>query len=47
MTFIWLIVWVLSNTPHVALSGPDAWNTWTILLVVAIVIDFTSGGSRL
>lgn len=37
MTFLWLIVWLLKDTPSVDFSGE--WNNWAIALVVCAVID--------
>jgi len=37
MTVIWLIVWLLAQTPDVAVFGP--WNNWGIALVVCFGID--------
>ena len=37
MTFIWLIVWLISDTPHVQMFG--AWNEWGIALGVCLAID--------
>ncbi len=36
MTFIWLIVWLLSSTPHVSFNS---WNSWAIALVVCAGLD--------
>lgn len=44
MTFIWLIVWLLSNTPNVDVLG-GGWNDWGIALAVCLAIDIF-GGSR-
>jgi hypothetical protein len=37
MTVIWLIVWLIVQTPDVAVFGP--WNNWGIALGVCVVID--------
>lgn len=34
MTFLWLLVWLLSSTPHLG-----KWNNWEIALVVCAGID--------
>ena len=41
MTVLWLIVWLVSNTPQVQFKGePIAeWNNWAIALAVCLVID--------
>lgn len=39
MTFIWFIVWLLSHTPTIAFTGPHAWNSWTIALVICVLLD--------
>lgn len=36
MTFLWLLVWLLSSTPHVDF---DPWNTWAVALAVCALID--------
>lgn len=44
MTIIWLIVWLISNTPNVEwFSG--GWNDWGIALAVCLAIDIF-GSSR-
>lgn len=40
MTFIWLIVWLVSDTPEL-----HSWNNWAIALIVCLAIDLL-GGSR-
>lgn len=40
MTFIWLLVWLCSDTP-----GLHAWNNWLIALLICVGLDFF-GGSR-
>jgi hypothetical protein len=37
MTFIWLVVWLIAQTPSVAAFGP--WNNWGMALVVCLAID--------
>ncbi len=37
MTFIWLIVWLIAQTPDVASWSP--WNSWGIALFVCLAID--------
>ena len=37
MTFIWLVVWLLSHTPHLEMFG--SWNSWGIALAVCLAID--------
>ena len=34
MTVLWLIVWLLKDTPEVY-----AWNSWLVALVVCVVVD--------
>jgi hypothetical protein len=34
MTFLWLIIWLLSNTPQL-----HQWNKWLIGLLVCLAID--------
>ena len=34
MTFLWLIIWLLSRTPAVY-----TWNNWAIGLAICIAID--------
>lgn len=41
MTVIWLIVWLLYNTPAL-----HQWNNWLIALIVCVAIDILGGGSR-
>lgn len=41
MTFIWLIVWLVKDTPSIDTSGD--WNNWAIALVVCIAIDLLGG----
>ena len=38
MTVIWLIVWLVFQTPRVQMF--DAWNDWGIALAVCLAIDF-------
>ncbi len=42
MTILWLIFWLLSNTPPV-----HQWNAWLIGLIVCVVIDLTGSKSVL
>lgn len=42
MTFLWLIVWLIQDTPAL-----HQWNNWLIALIVCVVIDLVGGGSRL
>lgn len=37
MTFLWLLVWLLSATPSVHVSHPT--NGWAVALVVCLLID--------
>jgi hypothetical protein len=37
MTVVWLIVWLVQDTPDVASWGP--WNSWGIALFVCLAID--------
>lgn len=37
MTFLWLLVWVCSDTP--ALTTSPSLNNWMIALIVCVVID--------
>jgi len=37
MTFIWLVVWLISHTPQVQMFG--AWNNWGTALAVCLTID--------
>jgi hypothetical protein len=37
MTVIWLIVWLIKDTPDVVSWGP--WNSWGIALFVCLAID--------
>lgn len=37
MTTLWLIVWLLSETPEISVFG--SWNAWGVALVVCITID--------
>lgn len=37
MTFIWLVVWLLSHTPQVQIFG--TWNNWGTALAVCLAID--------
>ena len=37
MTFIWLVAWLISQTPQVQMFG--AWNNWGIALAVCLAID--------
>jgi hypothetical protein len=41
MTFLWLIVWLFSQTPSVEAFG--SWNTWGIALGVCMFIDLVGG----
>lgn len=34
MSFIWLIVWLLSGTPHL-----EHWNAWVVGIIVCGAID--------
>jgi hypothetical protein len=36
-TVIWLLVWLFSHTPQVALFGN--WNNWGIALTLCVLID--------
>jgi hypothetical protein len=36
MILIWLLVWVLDNTPAVIFS--PAWNVWAVTLVISLVL---------
>lgn len=38
--FIWLIVWLVMSTPHVAFTPPNAWG---ITLVIVILLTFWPG----
>jgi hypothetical protein len=38
MTVIWLIVWLIQGTPHVASWVP--WNSWGVALFVCLAVDF-------
>lgn len=38
MTFLWLILWLLSDTPKI-----EQWNNWAIALIVCVIIDFMGG----
>lgn len=37
MTFIWLIIWVLSLTPPIEFFS--SWNNWGIALAICLLID--------
>lgn len=37
LTVIWLIVWLLHDTPPV-----HAWNSWLVALIVCLIIDIVS-----
>lgn len=37
MTFIWLVVWLISHAPAVEMFG--TWNNWGMALAVCVVID--------
>ena len=37
MIALWLIVWLLDNTPRVEWFGP-VWNTWGITLLISIIL---------
>jgi hypothetical protein len=37
MTIIWLVVWLIKDTPDVASWGP--WNNWGIALFICLAID--------
>lgn len=37
MTFIWLVVWLISHTPQVQMFG--TWNNWGTALAVCLAID--------
>jgi Mg2+-importing ATPase len=37
MTVIWLVVWLIKDTPEVASWGP--WNSWGIALFVCLAVD--------
>ena len=37
MTFIWLVVWLISHTPQVQMFG--SWNNWGTALGVCLAID--------
>lgn len=41
MTIIWLIVWLIHDTPAV-----HDWNGWMVALVVCIIIDVLSVGEH-
>lgn len=38
MTVIWLVVWLVQDTPDVASWGP--WNSWGTALFVCLAVDF-------
>jgi hypothetical protein len=47
MTVIWLLVWLVKDTPDVASWGP--WNSWGVALFVCLAVDLigaTGGGAR-
>lgn len=37
MTFIWLIVWLFSHTPHV-----EMWNNWAVALAICLFLDIAT-----
>jgi hypothetical protein len=37
MTVIWLLVWLVKDTPDVASWGP--WNSWGVALFVCLAVD--------
>jgi hypothetical protein len=39
MTVLWLLVWLVKDTPPVA-----DWNNWMVALVVCLAIDLLGGG---
>lgn len=41
MSFLWLLVWLLSGTPSLHL-----WNAWTFALGVCIILDVFGTGSK-
>lgn len=45
MTFLWLIVWLLSDTPD--LVGAEADQAWLVGLIVCVLIDVGSKVSGL
>lgn len=45
MTIIWLIVWLVKDTPSVEFANFDL-NNWAIALVICLALDIF-GGSRL
>jgi hypothetical protein len=36
VTFIWFIVWLLSDTPHISFY---TWGDWTVALVICLALD--------
>ena len=42
MTFIWLLVWLFSDTPNL-----EMWNSWAVALAVCVIIDVLTGGKHL
>jgi hypothetical protein len=44
MTVIWLVVWLIAETPHVASWGP--WNSWGVALFVCLAIDLLGALGR-
>lgn len=38
MLIIWLIVWLLNETPAVQFAGGDL-NNWAIALIICVVVD--------
>jgi hypothetical protein len=34
MTFLWLIVWLIGDTPPL-----HQWNVWLVSLIICVVID--------
>jgi hypothetical protein len=44
VTVIWLIVWLIQDTPDVAAWGP--WNSWGVALFVCLGVDLISALGR-
>lgn len=47
MTVIWLLGWLINETPDVASWGP--WNSWGVALFVCLAVDLIGalgGGAR-
>ena len=44
MTFLWLVVWLVTGTPEVDSWGP--WNSWGIALFVCLAIDLLAALGR-